>query len=224
MSVPVEPSCRNGFCASVPRLLLCEPAMFDPKDLLLMRDTRVPWLLTTCALLLLASVCSAQAATDASSEKGNEVRIPMKAVSADGTSRDIGVVMVSGTKHGAVFTPALEGLEPGLHGFHLHTKPDCSAAPKDGKMSAAEAAGGHFDPGKSGTHGAPWGKGHRGDLPALYVDAQGKATQPVLAPRLRPEEVRGHALMIHAGGDNHAEHPKPLGGGGARVACGVASP
>ena len=24
-----------------------------------------------------------------------------------------------------------------------------------------------------------------------------------------------------AGGDNHADHPAPLGGGGARVACGV---
>jgi Cu-Zn family superoxide dismutase len=27
--------------------------------------------------------------------------------------------------------------------------------------------------------------------------------------------------MIHAGGDNHADHPAPLGGGGARMACGV---
>jgi superoxide dismutase, Cu-Zn family len=27
--------------------------------------------------------------------------------------------------------------------------------------------------------------------------------------------------MIHAGGDNYADAPKPLGGGGARVACGV---
>lgn len=27
--------------------------------------------------------------------------------------------------------------------------------------------------------------------------------------------------MIHAGSDNHADHPQPLGGGGARVACGV---
>jgi Cu-Zn family superoxide dismutase len=27
--------------------------------------------------------------------------------------------------------------------------------------------------------------------------------------------------MVHAGGDNHADQPAPLGGGGARVACGV---
>jgi len=27
--------------------------------------------------------------------------------------------------------------------------------------------------------------------------------------------------MIHAGGDNHSDHPTALGGGGARMACGV---
>jgi Cu-Zn family superoxide dismutase len=29
------------------------------------------------------------------------------------------------------------------------------------------------------------------------------------------------SLMIHAGGDNYADQPAPLGGGGTRVACGV---
>ena len=27
--------------------------------------------------------------------------------------------------------------------------------------------------------------------------------------------------MVHIGGDNHHDHPAALGGGGARVACGV---
>lgn len=27
--------------------------------------------------------------------------------------------------------------------------------------------------------------------------------------------------MVHAGGDNHSDHPQPLGGGGERFACGV---
>jgi Cu-Zn family superoxide dismutase len=43
----------------------------------------------------------------------------------------------------------------------------------------------------------------------------------VLAPRLKLIDVRNRALMVHAGGDNHADHPAPLGGGGGRVACGV---
>ena len=44
----------------------------------------------------------------------------------------------------------------------------------------------------------------------------------LVAPRLRGlQAVTGRALVIHQGGDNHADQPAPLGGGGARVACGV---
>lgn len=164
--------------------------------------------------LALAGACSAAHA---------DLTIPMSLVTASGASTAIGEVTVSESPYGAVFTPQLSQLQPGLHGFHLHEKPSCDPAPKDGKPSPAEAAGGHYDPKKSGKHGAPWGEGHAGDLPPLYVDAQGKATQPVLAPRLKLSDIAGHALMVHIGGDNHADHPAPLGGGGARAACGVAA-
>ena len=61
-----------------------------------------------------------------------------------------------------------------------------------------------------------------GDLPALTVLHDGTATNPVLAPRIkRLDEVRGRSIMIHVGGDNHSDYPAPLGGGGARMACGV---
>jgi Cu-Zn family superoxide dismutase len=83
------------------------------------------------------------------------------------------------------------------------------------------AAGGHYDPAGSKHHGAPWGDGHLGDLPSLYVDPYGKAVTPVLAPRLKLADLKGRSLMIHAGGDNYSDKPAPLGGGGARVACGV---
>jgi Cu-Zn family superoxide dismutase len=43
----------------------------------------------------------------------------------------------------------------------------------------------------------------------------------VLAPRLKLADVKGRALMVHAGGDNHSDHPAALGGGGARAVCGV---
>ena len=56
---------------------------------------------------------------------------------------------------------------------------------------------------------------------ALVVAADGKATLPVLAPRLGVKDVTGHSIMIHEGGDNYSDQPKPLGGGGARIACGV---
>ncbi|GAB2993392.1 superoxide dismutase [Cu-Zn] [Arenimonas maotaiensis] len=147
--------------------------------------------------------------------------VPMDLVDADGKHAWIGEVNAQDSAYGLVLTPQLRGLPPGLHGFHLHENPSCAPKDKDGKPVAALAAGGHWDPDKSGTHDSPWGDGHRGDLPALYVDAEGSATQPVLAPRLKAADLSGRALMVHAGGDNHADHPAPLGGGGARIACGV---
>lgn len=150
-----------------------------------------------------------------------EPTVTLNIVDAAGIGASIGVVTLSQTPYGVVFTPALEGLPPGLHGFHVHEKGSCEPMEKDGKPVPALAAGGHYDPDKTGQHGEPWGNGHRGDLPPLYVDSSGKAAQPVLAPRLKLDELAGHSLMIHAGGDNHADHPAPLGGGGARMACGV---
>ncbi|GAA5234500.1 superoxide dismutase [Cu-Zn] SodC1 [Verticiella sediminum] len=134
----------------------------------------------------------------------------------------VGQVTISQTDYGLVFTPDLKGLEPGIHGFHVHANGNCDAKEEDGKMTPAGAAGGHLDPENTGKHGAPWGDGHLGDLPALYVLPDGTATQPVLAPRLKSmDQIQDKALMVHKGGDNHADHPEPLGGGGARVACGV---
>lgn len=152
-------------------------------------------------------------------DAGTTVRLSL--TDAQGVSAGIGEVSVSKTKHGLVFTPSLRGLPPGLHGFHLHQNPSCAAGEKGGKPVPALAAGDHYDPLGSKHHAAPWGDGHLGDLPPIYVDAQGNAMQPVLAPRLALKDLPGRALMVHAGGDNHADHPAPLGGGGARVACGV---
>lgn len=163
---------------------------------------------------VLGATCAAAADT---------LSIPMNQVDTSGVGTNLGRITAVQTKYGVVFTPALKGLPPGLHGFHVHENPSCAAKEKDGKKVAALAAGGHLDPAKTGKHDAPWGNGHLGDLPPLYVDMQGEATQPVLAPRLKLSDLKGRSLMIHAGGDNHADHPMPLGGGGMRMVCGVGS-
>ena len=146
--------------------------------------------------------------------------VTMNVVSPDGIGAALGSVTVEQTPYGVVFTPALSNLKPGVHGFHVHEKPSCAPELKDGKPGAALAAGGHYDPEGSKKHGLPWGSGHKGDLPALVVDAKGNASMPVFAPRLKLADLKGRALMVHAGGDNHADHPEPLGGG-ARMACGI---
>jgi Cu-Zn family superoxide dismutase len=150
-----------------------------------------------------------------------DITVKMSTVDETGIGKSVGQVVVSETPYGVVFSPSLAGLPPGLHGFHVHENPSCDPKEKDGKMMPALAAGGHYDPAASKHHGLPWGDGHLGDLPALFVDATGNANNPVLAPRLKIADVMGGSLMVHAGGDNHADHPAPLGGGGARIACGV---
>lgn len=150
-----------------------------------------------------------------------ELHVPMSVLTESGTGASAGSVTITETPHGVVFTPALTGLPPGMHGFHVHEVGNCGAGMKDGKSVAGLAAGGHYDPAGSKHHGLPWGDGHLGDLPALYVDVSGNANMPVLAPRLKLADVKGRALMVHVGGDNHSDHPAALGGGGARLVCGV---
>jgi Cu-Zn family superoxide dismutase len=105
--------------------------------------------------------------------------------------------------------------------MHLHEKPDCGPGEKDGKRQAGLAAGGHYDPNKTGKHEGPKGEGHLGDLPALTVNEKGEAKSSLTAGRIKVADARGRALMIHEGGDNYSDQPKPLGGGGGRIACGV---
>jgi len=144
-------------------------------------------------------------------------------VDAKGATGNAGKITFEDTPYGLLLTPDLAGLPAGLHGFHVHQNASCEPAVNNGAMAAAFAAGGHWDPDKTGVHLGPYANGHKGDLPALYVNADGKATYPVLAPRLKAADLQGHALMVHAGGDNHSDHPAALGGGGARMACGVVS-
>lgn len=147
--------------------------------------------------------------------------VTMFQLTPEGTGEAMGTVSISDTEHGLMLTPQLANLEPGAHGFHVHENPSCQPGMKDGKLTPGLAAGGHYDPTGSGDHEGPYGDTHLGDLPVLVVEENGTATLPILAPRIAVADLQGHALIIHAGGDNYSDRPKPLGGGGARVACGV---
>lgn len=153
--------------------------------------------------------------------QAGEQYVVMRAINNDGVGAMIGTIKLSDTPKGLVLDPDLGNLSPGMHGFHIHEHPSCEPADKDGVKTAGHAAGSHFDPAKTGMHAGPEGSGHMGDLPALEVSDKGEAVKPVVAPHLKLADIRGRALMIHAGGDNYSDSPKPLGGGGPRVACGV---
>ena len=164
---------------------------------------------------LLAALASTAARAEAL-----HARMALATVTGPGDA--VGTVTISEGADGAHFALDLHGLPPGPHGFHIHANASCSPGEKDGKPVPAGGAGGHLDPDKTGMHMGPMAMGHLGDLPLITVDADGSARQTLVAPRITSlATLKDHALMIHAGGDNYADQPAPLGGGGARLACGV---
>jgi superoxide dismutase, Cu-Zn family len=167
--------------------------------------------LTGCVLL--AATARAAVAT---------AEATVNSISAAGLGARLGTVTFTDTTGGLLITPKLSGLPPGGHGLHIHEKGDCGPGMNQGKSAAGFAAGGHYDPGHTKKHLGPFSTaGHRGDLPVLVVDSRGDATEAVTAPHLTVQQIRGRSIMIHAGGDNYSDTPAPLGGGGARIACGV---
>ncbi len=159
--------------------------------------------------------------TPADMMTSESVIVPVNLTDEAGVGEEVGTVTLEDTQYGLLLTPSLMGLAPGIHGFHVHQNSACGPSKKNGEVVPGLAAGGHYDPANTDSHEGPYGEGHLGDLPPLYVDMDGDASTPVLAPRLTAADVVGHSLMIHMDGDNFSDMPAPLGGGGARLACGV---
>lgn len=116
---------------------------------------------------------------------------------------------------GSVTVP---GIEPGLHGFHIHETGLC-----EGPDFAS--AGGHFNP-YGAPHGpadAPLDARHAGDLGNLNVGTDGTVQVDrlvrVAGEGDNPSIIVGRALVLHAGQDDFRTQPD--GHAGDRVACGV---
>jgi len=117
------------------------------------------------------------------------------------------------------FKSAVMGGERGQHGFHIHEVGKCTPP-------AFLSAGGHFNP-TGAKHGLldPDGP-HAGDLPNLWIEADGSADYTVttnlitLGPGKRSVfDKNGSALLIHTGPDDYITDP--AGDSGDRIACGV---
>lgn len=113
---------------------------------------------------------------------------------------------------------AAAGLEPGEHGFHLHTTGRCTAPD-------FTSAGGHLNPfGRAHGSLAAGGK-HLGDLPNLSVGSNRMGTAEVELPGDRAQTLDhlfdedGTAVVIHVDPDDY--RTDPTGNAGSRVACGV---
>ena len=112
----------------------------------------------------------------------------------------------------------ITGLEPGLHGFHIH---------EFGEMSdGCKSMGAHYNP-DNVNHG-DLTEGHVGDLGNIQADDNGKADFSIKANRvdlIGDRSVVGRGIVVHAdeddlgkGGD---EESLKTGNAGDRLACGV---
>lgn len=162
------------------------------------------------AMALSALASSAQGATTATA--------PL--VASDGAKA--GSVTVTQGPKGVLVQITVRGLAPGWHGVHFHETGTC--ATPDFK-----SAGGHVHATASHVHGLlnPAGD-EAGDLPNLYVSADGVGMAQFFSTTVSLSGVRGQpalldadgsAVVVHAGADDFLT--QPIGGAGGRVACGV---
>jgi Cu-Zn family superoxide dismutase len=132
---------------------------------------------------------------------------------------------------------------PGIdafHGFHIHandvtTNGDgCVADPAAAPSTWFVSADGHYNPtGQTHSH-------HVGDMPVVYVNADGSVETRFRIDKINPDELTGKVVILHAGADNYANIPlgtgptqytansadatagtAKTGNAGDRVACGV---
>jgi Cu-Zn family superoxide dismutase len=95
----------------------------------------------------------------------------------DAMGKTVGTATLRETNSGVLIKADLTGAPPGTHAIHVHTTGKCDAP-------MFMTAGGHFAPGMT-KHGllAPGGP-HAGDLPNIYVPADGKLSVELLEPNV----------------------------------------
>jgi len=142
----------------------------------------------------------------------------MTASFLDSQGQEAGSAALTATPGGVLIEVEATGLPASSWvGFHIHETGTCD------HQTGHESAGGHFNPADTPhgllTEGGP----HAGDMPNIWVDAEGTARAQVFNPLVTLAEgdtaIRGRALMIHAGPDDYQSQPS--GDAGDRLACAV---
>lgn len=147
---------------------------------------------------------------------------------ARATGEVVGHAELRETAEGVEVLIKVQGLSPGLHGFHIHTNGNCAPGPDaaTGQTVPFGAAGGHFDPGQSQRHGHPGSPpnvAHAGELPNLEVGADGQGSLRYLNRNVSlsgpANSVLGRSLVVHERPDDYMSNP--AGNSGPRLLCGV---
>lgn len=126
-----------------------------------------------------------------------------------------------------------------FHGFHIHANTDGAGCVADASQPSSTwftSAGGHWKL-DGQTH-----SNHLGDMPSVYVNADGSTETRFTIDRIALDQLAGKAVMLHAGPDNFGNVPvgaaldqytantpdavtktQNTGNAGDRIACGVVS-
>ncbi|WP_163536589.1 superoxide dismutase family protein [Gracilibacillus sp. YIM 98692] len=115
----------------------------------------------------------------------------------------------------------VEGLEPGMHGIHIHEYPKCEGPD-------FQSAGNHFNP-EGKEHGLMHPDGaHLGDMPNIQVEGDGTADVELeLSGATLMEGTKsllredGTSIIIHEKVDDGVS--QPAGDAGKRMVCGIIS-
>ncbi|MEM9415201.1 MAG: superoxide dismutase family protein [Planctomycetota bacterium] len=158
--------------------------------------------------------------THAHAEEHAEITHAICVLSATEGNSVTGWIKFEQTDAGVRVTAEVNGLTPGLHGFHVHHLGDISAP--DGTATA-----GHFNPdgvdhGLPGEHGDhSHVGGHAGDLGNLDANEDGRATYDVTYSDLTlngAKSIIGRSIIVHRDEDDGSQ---PTGNAGPRIAQGV---
>lgn len=176
------------------------------------------------ALALPLGACAGMAA-DPHAGMGHDLAVTGdfgEATLMDAAGNRVGRAALTQGSTGLLIRIEATGLTPGWHGVHIHATGQCEAP--------FTSAGAHINHAEAAVpHGLLNGEGpDDGDLPNVFADAQGRVNAEVFTTRARIAaegpgqwlwDADGSAIVIHASPDDHTS--QPIGGAGARVACGV---
>lgn len=174
---------------------------------------------------------AASGPAEATATPDNSVLVKLK----DPSGADVGTATIAKSGDYLELTVDAKGLKPGFHGLHIHQVGKCepnSVAPAGGAPGNFLSAGGHLQVGDA--HAMP----ASGDLTSLEVRQDGTAHLVTTTDAVTLDQIKGKALIIHAGADNFGNIPsrytqaaggasgpdaetQATGDAGARVACGV---
>lgn len=126
---------------------------------------------------------------------------------------DAGTVTAYAGPKGTLFVVEGKGWPAGWHGVHLHAVGKCEGPGFTSAGAHANHAEGPSPHGLLNPSGPDLG-----DLQNVHAAADGSAHAEVYAAN-PGQTITGLSFLVHANRDDHAS--QPIGGAGARIACGV---